>query len=339
MLLVEDTLPWTLGARPRFVLDKVEPQGRRLVTYPVGSEVRGRFTIGPLAVRLTDPFGLCELTRSFAATDELVVTPVVSPLPGVRLGGDWAGGGDATARSVSSSGADDAATREYRHGDDLRKVHWRSTARTGELMVRREEQPFQSRATVLLDGRLDAHRGDGPGSSYEWSVNAVASIGCSLVRGGFGLRLIDHAARPLTPQGVPVTEGLLLDALAGVTADRTPDLVGVVERLRRGGLDGVLVAVLGRLDLTEAEQLARLRTGSGACVAVLVDTDSWAPVTPRARESAVAEADSAAGLLLSTGWRVLRVSHGTTLASVWPLAGTRGSGRQLAPAGTLDPET
>jgi uncharacterized protein (DUF58 family) len=339
VLLVEDTLPWSLGQRPRFVLDKVEPQGRRLVSYPVSSEVRGRYTVGPLAVRLTDPFGLCELTRSFNATDELVVTPVVSPLPGVRLGGDWAGGGDATARSVSSSGADDAATREYRHGDDLRKVHWRSTARTGELMVRREEQPFQSRATILLDGRLDAHRGDGPGSSYEWAVSAVASIGCALVRGGFGLRLVDHAARPHTPGGAPMTEGLLLDALAGVTADRTPALGTAVETLRRGGMDGVLVAVLGMLDLDDAQQLARLRTGSGACVAVLMDTDSWAPVTPRAREAAVAAADAAAALLQSTGWRVLRVSHGTTLASVWPLAGTRGSGRQLASAGTLDPET
>ncbi|TAL24279.1 MAG: DUF58 domain-containing protein, partial [Frankiales bacterium] len=177
VLLMEDALPYSLGGRPRFVLDKIEPRGVREVTYSVSSDVRGRFPVGPLSVRLTDPFGLCELTRSFASADELVVTPVVSALPAVRLGGDWASGGESMARSVSSSGTDDAATREYRHGDDLRKVHWRSTARVGELMVRREEQPFQSRATLLLDSRAAAHRGDGPGSSFEWAVSAVASIG------------------------------------------------------------------------------------------------------------------------------------------------------------------
>ena len=71
---------------------------------------------------------------------------------------------------MRGSGAEDAATREYRYGDDLRKVHWRSTARVGELMVRREEQPVHSRATVLLDGRRGAHRGSGPGSSFEYAV-------------------------------------------------------------------------------------------------------------------------------------------------------------------------
>jgi uncharacterized protein (DUF58 family) len=78
---MEDALPYALGGRPRFVLDKIEPQGVREVSYPVSSDVRGRFRVGPLSVRLTDPFGLCELTRSFATTDELVVTPGRQPLP------------------------------------------------------------------------------------------------------------------------------------------------------------------------------------------------------------------------------------------------------------------
>ena len=180
ILLLEDRLPYSLGGRPRFVVNRIESLGVREVSYPVRSDVRGRFVVGPLSLRFADLFGLVELTRSFTTTDALVVTPTVVPLPAIRLGGDWAGGGDSRARSISTMGEDDVTTREYRHGDDLRRVHWRSTARYGELMVRREEQPWQNRGVLLLDSRVTAHRGEGPGSSFEWAVSAIASIGSHL---------------------------------------------------------------------------------------------------------------------------------------------------------------
>lgn len=330
VLLMEDALPYALGGRPRFVLDKVEPQGARDVSYPVRSEVRGRFEIGPLSVRLTDPFGLCELSRSFAAADDLVVTPVVTALPAVRLGGDWAGGGESTAHAVATSGTDDVATREYRHGDDLRRVHWRSTARTGELMVRREEQPFQSRATLLLDARASAHRGDGPASSFEWAVNATASAAVALSRAGFALSLVRETGEQLGPRGVPLSEGLLLEALATVTTARATGLAGAVEVLRRG-TGGVLIAVLGDLATDDAERLARLRSGAVGCVAVLLDTGTWSVGRTDARMAASARMQASATLLLGAGWRVLPVRHGTTLPSVWPLAGGRGGVVQVRP--------
>ena len=323
VLLMEDALPYALGGRPRFVLDKIEPRGVREVSYPVRAEARGRYRVGPLSVRLTDPFGLCELARSFAASDELVVTPVVQTLPPVRLGGDWTGGGDVASRSVAVSGTDDAATREYRYGDDLRKVHWKSTARTGELMVRREEQPFSSRATLLLDAREDAHRGNGPGSSFEWAVSAVASIGVDLTRSGFALSLVTDSGEPVAPPGIPLGEGLLLDELATIGTARRRTLDGAVEVLRAGGLGGVLVAVVGTLDLDQADRLARLRTGSAVCVAVLIDADSWAPLSPRLRAAAAETHEQVAALLTGAGWRVLPVSHGSDLAQLWPLASGR----------------
>ncbi len=323
VLLMEDELPYTLGGRPRFVLD-VELHGEREVSYPVRTELRGRHRIGPLSVRLADPFGLCELRRSFAAVDQLTVTPRVTRLPAVRLGGHWTGGGEVAARSVSSGGSDDAATREYRHGDDLRRVHWRSTARVGELMVRREEQPFQSRATVLLDGRAAAHRGAGPASSFEAAVSAVASIGVALARSGFVLSVLRENGDPLIPPGVPPTESMVLDTLATVgTADDDGGLDGVVERLRRGGWGGVLVGVLGTLDLSQAQRLARLRTGTSVCVAVALDTGSWAPGGARDRAASVERAERVHALLTGAGWRVLPLSHGSELAALWSSAGGR----------------
>jgi len=329
VLLMEDALPYALGGRPRFVLDKVEPRGVREVSYPVSSATRGSFVIGPLSVRLSDPFGLCELRRSFTTSEELIVTPEVWPLPAIRLGGDWAGGGDSASRSIASSGTDDAATREYRHGDDLRRVHWKSTARVGELMVRREEQPFRSRATILLDARSSAHRGDGSGSSFEWAISAVASIGVALIRAGFTLSVLRDSGESLSRPGAVLTEGVLLESLATLPPGPAQGLDGAGERLRRDGLGGVLLAVLGALDVPQAQRLARLRTGSRVCVAVTMDTDSWAPGGARTRADALQRQGQVEAVLSGAGWRVVPVTHGTSLSSVWPLA--RGRTAPAAP--------
>ena len=330
VLLVEDTLPYVLGGRPRFVLDRVESQGVREVSYPVRSDLRGRYRIGPLSVRLADPFGLCELNRSFAAVDSLVVTPQITSLPPVRLRGEWAGAGESRARSVSSAGEDDVATREYRQGDDLRRVHWRSTARYGELMVRREEQPWQSRAAVLLDTREDAHRGDGPGSSFEWSVSAAASVGVHLSRSGYLIRLVtgDGDVTGDAPGlGSGTAESLLLDALAVVAPTGRPSLGTALTGARRASGDGLLVVVLGRLDPDEAELLSRLRRTATAGVAILLDTSTWATLGARARAEAATAFTARARLLRVAGWRVLPVRHGTSLGAVWPQAGTSAARR------------
>ncbi|MFD6751237.1 DUF58 domain-containing protein, partial [Streptomyces anthocyanicus] len=153
LLMLQDRVPYVLGPRPRFVLDRVEAGGRREVSYRVRSDLRGRYPLGPLQLRLTDPFGMCELTRSFSTYDTLTVIPRVEALPPVRLTGEAKGYGDGRQRSLALAGEDDIIPRGYRYGDDLRRVHWRLTARYGELMVRREEQPQRSRCTVLLDTR------------------------------------------------------------------------------------------------------------------------------------------------------------------------------------------
>jgi len=321
LLLMEDTLPYVLGRRPRFVLDRVEPRGVRHVSYPVHAETRGRYPIGPLAVRLTDPFGLCELPRSFTTIDTLTVTPVVTPLPSARIGGDWVGGGDSSARAIAVHGEDDAATREYRQGDDLRKVHWRSTARTGELMVRREEQPWQSRAALLLDARASAHRGDGAGSSFEWAVSAVASIAVHLSAAGYSLRVLSDNGLDLV-HGSAGSGGVVLDVLSEVQPSRSRTLAPAVGTLRRAGTEGVLVTVLGALDVAEAEQLARVRVGGATCIAVLVDSGSW---TAQSSTSSAATARYAATsrLLAAAGWRVLEARPGTTLATLWSQAASK----------------
>lgn len=322
LLLAEDTLPRGMSARPRFVVDRLEPRGRREVFYRVRSQVRGKFPIGPLKLRLADPFGMCELSRSYAGTDDLIVIPVVEHLPFVVLGGEWTGGNDSHPSSIPSAGEDDIGTREYRHGDALHRVHWRSTARRGELMVRREEHPRQSQATLLLDARAGAHAGEGLHSSLEWAVSAAASLSIHLIRRGFTLRVITETGAGMagmtgdTLAPIPDVEGLLLDALAMLTPSRTATLTDATTALHRAGSDSLVIALLGDLSNADAAALARRRQGTTTAIALLLRPSSWALGSePRADEQQRFEQNIA--LLRNGGWRAVPVSAGDRLPDVW----------------------
>jgi uncharacterized protein (DUF58 family) len=326
LLLIEENVPYLLGGRPRIILDRLRPNRPVEVAYPVSAEIRGRYPIGPLTVRLMDPFGLCELPRSFNAVDTMVVTPAVVPLPAVRLTGEWAGAGLSTARSVASAGEDDTATREYRHGDDLRRIHWRTTARRGELAVRREEQPWQSRGAVILDTRTAAHRGDGPTSSFEWGVSAAASVAVHLARSGFTLRLVTDTGRELTTAGHSTTgfSQAIVDDLAVVEPSRVTTLDVATAAIRRQGGEGLVVAVLGALGLHDAEQLTRLRSSSSTVgVVLLLDTASWELSAVRDDAEEPESYTAPRDLLLASGWRVLEVRRGDLLTDVWSEVGMR----------------
>ncbi len=322
VLLLEDTLPYTLGGRPRFVLDRIGAGQTRSVTYSARAELRGRYRVGPLRLRLSDPFGLVELTRGFTATDTFTVIPAVHPLPNVGLGGAWSTGGDSTSRSVAIQGDDDAATREYRDGDDLRKVHWRSTARMGKVMVRREEQPWQTRSALLLDARASRHRGEGAGSSFEWAVSSAASIGVHLGRLGYSLRLFTNDGELHTgAEGDFSASHLLLDHLAVVSTSVNRELDRGITALRQSGEDGLLVAVLGDLPPDEAQALTRGRSGSSTSIAVVCDVASWMSSDGPERDSATGRHEASVSLLRSSGWRVVVGRRGVTITEAWGQAG------------------
>ncbi|MEU8803515.1 DUF58 domain-containing protein [Spirillospora sp. NPDC048819] len=329
LLMVEDRVPYALGGRARFVLDRIEPHGKRELGYRIRSDVRGRYRVGPLTVRLADPFGMVELVRSFSLSDRLTVTPTIVPLPHERLAGAWKGGGDSIARAVSAAGEDDVTPREYRHGDDLRRVHWRSTARHGELMVRREEQHFQSSGTLFLDTRRTAHWGDGMAGSFEQAVSATASIGVHLVRTGMNLRYVTDAGEALQAASADGGfEGLLLDTLAvarrskgGSLSPGLAALRGRIGKARDG--DGLVIAVFGVLSGEEARSVAAVRRRAGTCVAVLVEGTGGNAARQDGAETGTASAQ-AAGLLRAGGWRVVIIRSAAELAGAWAQAGQAG---------------
>src|SRR6266481_5777103 len=199
LMLAEDAVPYALGARPRYVLDKIERNGTRELTYTLRSDVRGKFEIGPLQLRVADAFGLVEVGRSLSGRTMFIVTPRIVPLARTVISRSWAGEGDGRARLASMAGEDDVIPRSYRDGDELRRVHWRSTARHGELMVRREEQRWRNRAVLLLDTRARAHSGAGAGSSFEYAASTIASIGVHLARSGIDGQLVTDTGPATAP--------------------------------------------------------------------------------------------------------------------------------------------
>ena len=334
LLLVEDEVPWQLGRAQRFVVDRLESGGRRDVRYELSSNLRGRYVIGPVSVQLIDPFGFCRATRRFTTTDTLTVVPTKISLPAIPLGGDWSGLGEARARAVASAGEDDVIPREYRYGDELRRVHWKSTARAGELMVRREEHPWRTRATILLDTRAVAHRGEGPASSFEWAVSAAASAACHLALRGYAVRVVDADGTLLRPSiaaaevlSGPEAEGPLLDMFAtvGLTEGRAPALSDPATRARLR--DGLFVAVLGDLDAGQAEPVAALRRGHSSALAFVLDTSGWGGRSSTPVDGSVTRS---AALFTAAGWRVAICGPDTDLVEAW-----RGLARARAAAGTI----
>lgn len=310
LLLAEDTIPFALGARPRFVLDRVESAGGRQFSYQIQSDARGRFAIGPLHVRLADVFGLVRLGSTAAAPGMLVVTPTITALPRTALVGSWLGSGGTRATLTAAAGDDDVVPRPYRDGDELRRVHWRSTARHGELMVRREEQHWRNRVVLFLDARSNAHGGRGPASSFEYAVSAAASIGAHLAREGIDGQFFTDAGAVPTPGSF---EDGLLDTLAVIRPSRNTGLAAGLGQIPRGD-SGLLIAVAGHMEPEQAQQLAAARR-DGPAMALLLDATSWASDRPGAPPSRAARI--ALGILATAGWRVVTVTAGTPLTSAW----------------------
>ncbi len=311
LLLAEDTVPYPLGTRPRFVLERIEQGGARELSYPIQSGTRGQFTIGPLRVRVADAFGLVELGHSFAAHSTLVVTPAITQLPRRTLAGSWHGEGSGRTRTAATAGEDDVVPRAYRDGDGLRKVHWRSTARHGELMVRREEQRWRNRAVLLLDTRACGHFGSGAGSSFEFAVSAVASIGVPLAQAGLDGQLVTDEGAVSAPG---TFEDVLLDSLAVIKASRRTELTHGIGRLH-GGSGGLLVAVAGRLSAAQARKLAASRRDAGTAMALLLAVPPWAG--SHADNRKLDEANAAAAILRAAGWRAVTVTAETPLRVAW----------------------
>ncbi len=286
----------------RFLLAPLGAGHQDRAVYRLPAEHRGIFTVGPLEAEVGDAFGLWSRVVTIAPSIELTVYPAVEPLASTAhaIGDDPTSGAPRTA-TVGPSGEDLYGLRPYEVGDDLRRVHWPSTARTGELVVRQLELPWQGRATVLLDVRAPVHTAD----TLEMAVSAAASV---LTASWAGDGLVRLATTDGTDSGFAAGHAhveAVMEHLAVVAPGRADGLEAVVGGLHRAGTGGGLTVVTtARARAGDLDLIAGLRSRFAALAIVVVDD-------PAARRP------PAAPTTRSPGVTVLRVSSDTGLAPAW----------------------
>ncbi len=322
LIMGEEQLDYALGDRPRFVLPSMHPGERRDVAYTVRCHTRGRHRLGPLGVRVRDPFGLTSRSARTSGYGTIIVLPRIHPLSTARALGAGVGSEGTVPHMIGLHGEDDQAIREYRDGDDLRRIHWPMTSHTGELMVRQEDRPAQRRAVILLDTRTQAHSGGTRPASLEWAVTMCASVVAHLVRSGYAIHLL--TSDPSRDLGVAEDIELetALDSLARIEPGPDEAYRSVLHAASTAtSQGGLVVAVLAGLDDDAARGTASLRQPGSTGVAFVIDQAGFASSGRQAGGDA-SRAAATTATLRATGWSALTVTAGTTPPDAWSAATT-----------------
>jgi uncharacterized protein (DUF58 family) len=194
--------------------------------YTIDPAPRGRYTLAAAELRVDDPLGLAESRTQLARTDTLLVYPRVYELDGLFTDAGSAGGDEGRALLHRTAGYDLHSIRDFQQGESLRRVHWRSTAKRGKLMVKELTELPRDESAVLLDGDRDSSVGAPGASSFDAQVRAAASLLNRMVEGGQRCSLVMHGQtrRRIRIRAGGGDWGSALAALAAVRADATQPL-------------------------------------------------------------------------------------------------------------------
>jgi uncharacterized protein (DUF58 family) len=244
----------------RFLLAPLEPGEVARAAYRLPTDRRGRFEIGPLRATVADPFGLASRTRRILGTEEVIVFPRVHEIMALpETGGDELDRDMPRAHGRLDPGGEFLNLRDYEPGDDLRRVHWRSTARRQRLMVRQNEARRRTPVLVMLDVRPGCH----DRASFERAVEATASIVNACERAGRPYEFILSTGALVGASGRRRLASVM-DELAVVEAHGPDRIVATTTRRRAGAL----VAVMGRMRGDDSGALSVLLRGSGMLAVV-----------------------------------------------------------------------
>lgn len=214
------------------------------MTYRLPTGRRGEIPVGPLRLVRADPLRLARRVREYGAPQVLLVRPKTVRLPVLPSGRAYHVEGPTSDKSPAGT-ATFHALREYVIGDELRHIHWKSSARTGTLMVRQLVDASLPTTTIVLESR--------PGSwpepdDFELAVDAAASVAAGAASASFPVRVLTGTGKLADTRGGPDDVEVLLDRLTTVgTREGPQSTMDVVRRVRAGG--SLVVVTTGAAEL------------------------------------------------------------------------------------------
>jgi uncharacterized protein (DUF58 family) len=257
-------------AQPFFIPTLFKGQVANL-TYQTRCDRRGVHTFAPIGLRSRGPFGLFQTRRTLNVPGEILIYPAYYPLKRLRLFEKR----EFTEQSALrlGRGSQVVGTREYRPGDSLRQIHWRSTARTGQLVVKEFSEDEQQAFTVVLDLQVDTTPDQGKFSPFETAIRLAASFGYYATRKNIPFRLCGASPR-WTPPAMPLSWWATLNYLAKVENDGHEPLAKVLSRLPPSTF---VVVLISRPDETTIKALSALAQPGRSLLAVFITPNGALP--------------------------------------------------------------
>jgi uncharacterized protein (DUF58 family) len=283
LFVVEDLYP--AFDRVRVAVDRLPPRGEAEIELVRRASKRGEFTEGSTILTSGSPFGLARSRRRTVVRSELTVVPRWVELTSFPILEPSSSPSDVLhERARTGAGQEYLGIREYRPGDPLRSVHWRSTARAGRLIVREYEQEIASRVGLVMSG---SDHGEGPESSFETLVSAVASVGLYALSTGHPVHAARFGTDGIEYMGEPGKHDLL-DWLA-TTAPHDEPLDPLVDHmLQRVGRRGTIVicgTTSGAAGASLGAAVTSAQRAGARAIVVAARSSSWDQRVPEEESS------------------------------------------------------
>lgn len=291
MVEVVDHLPFagaaegrvTSGEKVLGVVAYIGNGSTRRFEVPLLCEKRGFYQLGPVGLASSFPLGLAEARQGKSGgVQTLTIYPDVFPIVTLPL----AGAPSEIHRGAfllpeGAGAAEFSGLREYRRGDNPRHVHWPTTARLNELMVREFEPLASACLYLVLDQAADANAGQGKHTSFEYAVRIAASIGRYACTSNMPVRLCGEGARTLAigAGSGEMHYSDILDAMAIVAADGATPYAKVLQDAAQECRYGETVAVFLSEPETRAsatmQAIALLRARGAHVLAIIFERNSF----------------------------------------------------------------